>query len=95
MISNINLNSNPSNCCIVLKNLPYEVSNNELRPLFELFGPVKTISVPRDTNTGKQRGYGFIKYFQPQHAILAINTLNIRGISIRYKPVIATMSNKF
>lgn len=84
-----------SNCCIVLKNLPYEVSINELRPLFELFGPVKTISVPRDTSTGKQRGYGFIKYYQPSHALLAINTLKIRGLSIRYKPIITEMSTKF
>jgi poly(U)-binding-splicing factor PUF60 len=95
MISNTIVDKIASNCCIVLKNLPREVSNNEIRPLFELFGPVKTISVPRDTNTGKQRGYGFVKYYQPIHAQLAVKALTIRGISLRYKPITVEISDKF
>ena len=95
MNPNIVANKVVPNCCIVLKNLPREVSNNEIRPLFELFGPVKTISVPRDTNTGMQRGYGFVKYHQPVHAQLAIKTLSIRGLSLRYRPITVEISNKF
>ncbi|XP_023931923.1 U1 small nuclear ribonucleoprotein 70 kDa isoform X2 [Lingula anatina] len=40
----------------------YDTSESKLRREFEVYGPVKKISVAKDRNTGKPRGYAFIEY---------------------------------
>jgi RNA recognition motif-containing protein len=78
----------PSGCVIALKNLPRGCTNDELRPVFELFGKVTVISVARNIYTGEPRRFGFVRYVLPisaMSAALAFSTvpLIIRGSTVR------------
>ncbi|WP_165909260.1 ATP-binding protein [Shinella sp. JR1-6] len=46
---------------IYVGNLPFEVSEGELFEVFRRFGPVLSISVPRDYVSGNSRGFAFVK----------------------------------
>jgi RNA recognition motif-containing protein len=43
---------------IYVGNLPYEVTEDELRQQFEAFGEVTSVSIPVDRDSGHSRGYG-------------------------------------
>ncbi|KAK3595960.1 hypothetical protein CHS0354_032474 [Potamilus streckersoni] len=45
-------------------NIPWTVSNNELRQYFEKFGPVKSAIVKFDSNTGLTKHFGFVHFFE-------------------------------
>ncbi|XP_064634247.1 U1 small nuclear ribonucleoprotein 70 kDa-like [Lineus longissimus] len=40
----------------------YDTSESKLRREFEVYGPIKTIKIATDKDTGKPRGYAFIEY---------------------------------
>lgn len=42
-------------------NLSYEVGNDELRALFEQYGPVHSAQVILDHDTGRSKGFGFVE----------------------------------
>nr|CAD7577025.1 unnamed protein product [Timema californicum] len=47
---------------LFIGNLPWTVSNRELKTYFSEFGHVVVASVVFDRNTGLSRGYGFIVF---------------------------------
>lgn len=52
------------------------VTENELRGLFEKFGPIITIKVIKDFETKQSRGFGFVELEDDQQAEAAISALN-------------------
>ena len=42
--------------------MSYETAEEGLKAAFEMFGPIKSIKIVRDTTSGKHRGYGFIEF---------------------------------
>ncbi|XP_066275853.1 U1 small nuclear ribonucleoprotein 70 kDa-like isoform X1 [Branchiostoma lanceolatum] len=40
----------------------YDTSESKLRREFEVYGPIRSIKMTKDVNTGKPRGYAFIEY---------------------------------
>lgn len=42
-------------------NLPYSVTNAELKKYFEQYGVVITASIVNDRDTGRSRGFGFVE----------------------------------
>lgn len=46
---------------IYVGNLPYNSSEEEVRELFEQYGAVESVIIPTDRETGKPRGFGFVK----------------------------------
>ncbi|XP_055599271.1 probable RNA-binding protein 19 [Uranotaenia lowii] len=58
------------------RNLAYSVKEEDLKKLFEKYGPVAEIDVPIDTNTRKLKGFGTVTFLMPEHAVLAFNELN-------------------
>lgn len=45
---------------VFVRNLPYDVSDEDLTALFEEVGPLKNVSIAKEAN-GKSRGFGFVK----------------------------------
>lgn len=60
---------------IYVGNLPFSASESEVRAKFEQFGPVQSVKLISDRETGRPRGFGFVE-MAPEHAQAAIQGLN-------------------
>jgi RNA recognition motif-containing protein len=63
-------------------NLPFDVTEDDLRNLFSQQGPVNEIAVIMDKATGRARGFGFVTMNTPEAAkaaILALNGSDMKG----------------
>ena len=59
-----------------------DVSDNDLRNIFNSFGEIESIDMPKDPGTFKSRGYCFIQFrksSQAQGAITAMNGFKFKG----------------
>ncbi len=57
-------------------NLSYEISEDDLRNLFEPHGSVSSAKVITDRDTGRSKGFGFVEMDDDQEANNAIEALN-------------------
>ncbi len=57
-------------------NLPFNTDETQLQELFAQAGTVDTVSVVRDRETGRARGFAVVEMASDQDAQKAINTLN-------------------
>lgn len=57
-------------------NLPYSVSEEELRSAFEQAGSVSSVYLPTDRQTGQPRGFGFVEMASDSDADNAIRMLD-------------------
>ncbi len=56
-------------------NLPFSCTEQQVRSVFEQFGPVHSIKLVTDRDTGRKKGYGFIE-MDPEDGARAIENLN-------------------
>jgi len=61
---------------IYVGNLSLQITAGELRNLFEKYGKVNQVSVPRDAATGTARGFAFVEMQEEASAAAAIRALN-------------------
>ena len=64
-------------------NLSFSVGEAELRQLFEQKGGVESVTVMRDTETGRSRGFGFVEMSSEEAAQKAIKELNAFSVDGR------------
>jgi RNA recognition motif-containing protein len=60
---------------IYIGNLPFSVSEERVHDLFSREGPVHSVKLINDRETGKPRGFGFVK-MELNDAISAIRAFN-------------------
>lgn len=63
-------------------NLPFSVSENDLRQLFEAHGAVDSVSIVMDRETMRPRGFGFVEMSnngEAQAAMAALNGAEFQG----------------
>ncbi|KIM11007.1 MAG: RNA-binding protein [Sulfuricurvum sp. PC08-66] len=60
---------------IYIGNLPYSLSENEIKELFSTYGEVSKVTLIVDRESGRKKGYGFVK-MDPQGCQEAIKELN-------------------
>lgn len=60
---------------IYVGNLPFSASEDEVRELFSAHGDVKEVRMITDRETGRPRGFGFVR-MDPAEADAAIEALN-------------------
>ncbi len=60
---------------IYVGNLPFSASEDEIRELFSAHGDVKEVRMISDRDTGRPRGFGFVR-MEPAEADAAIEALN-------------------
>jgi cold-inducible RNA-binding protein len=56
-------------------NLPYDTSDQDLQTLFAAAGTVETVTVMRDSATGRARGFAFVEMATDEEAQTAIRQL--------------------
>ncbi|HZU33008.1 MAG TPA: RNA-binding protein [Candidatus Angelobacter sp.] len=61
---------------IFVGNFSFNLSEDELRSLFQPFGMVENATVVTDRATGRSRGFGFVEMPNNEEAENAINSLN-------------------
>jgi RNA recognition motif-containing protein len=67
---------------ILVGNLLPNVTEQNIRPLFEKYGAVKRFKLMRDHYTGLSRGFGFIEMktdARAEQAIVALNGTTLNG----------------
>jgi RNA recognition motif-containing protein len=57
-------------------NLPYEISETELRTAFEAFGEVESAKIINDAYSGRSKGFGFVEMSDDAAGSEAIEKLN-------------------
>jgi cold-inducible RNA-binding protein len=57
-------------------NLPYDTTEAELREYLSGAGPLSSVYLPMNRDTGKPRGFAFVEFGQTQHAQEAIRRFN-------------------
>jgi cold-inducible RNA-binding protein len=57
-------------------NLSYDVTDDQLRTMFESYGDVRSAQVIVDRDTGRSKGFGFVEMGSDQEAQEAIAGLN-------------------
>jgi RNA recognition motif-containing protein len=56
--------------------LPYQTNENDLISLFEQIGPVASVAVITDRETGRSKGFGFVDMDNTEDGQQAISQLN-------------------
>ena len=61
-------------------NLSFQTTENELKDLFAQSGPVETVRIITDRDTGRSKGFGFIEMEEgADHAIAQLNGKEFNG----------------
>jgi len=59
-------------------NLPYSAESEDIIPLFEKYGDVGDVYFPKERDTGRSRGFAFVRYYDKRDAEDAVDALNGR-----------------
>lgn len=71
---------------IYIGNLPYNISEDELRDLFASHGEVSKANIIVDRDSGRSKGFGFVEMpskSQAESAINALNETDVKGRNVR------------
>ncbi len=71
---------------IYVGNLPYQVTEDDLREVFGAYGEISRCNVIRDRETGKSKGFGFVEMpdgGQAEAAIQQLNDSNLQGRNMK------------
>lgn len=62
-------------------NLPYSVTEESLESLFSKFGPVESVVIVKDRETGRTKGFGFVEFEKQADAesALELNRKDFEG----------------
>jgi cold-inducible RNA-binding protein len=68
---------------IYVGNLSYTATEDELREAFAQYGKVASVSIVKERDTGRPRGFAFVEMSDGKEAAVAIRELNLREIGGR------------
>ena len=75
---------------LFVANFPYTTTEESLRDLFEPFGPVVSVKIATDRETGRSRGFGFVEMESAEACAQAIEGLN--GSDLGGRPLAVRMA---
>ena len=61
---------------IFIGNLPYNITEGDLRQTFEAFGQVESATIIKDKHSGQSKGFGFVEMASKAEGQSAIDGLN-------------------
>jgi RNA recognition motif-containing protein len=61
---------------IYVGNFSFQMTEDELRALFEPYGAIESVSLATDRDTGRSRGFGFVTMSNDEEAEKAMAALN-------------------
>lgn len=68
---------------LFIGNLPFTIEEEELKELFEEFGPLESVTVIKDRETNRSRGFGFVKYQEASDGENAIKSMDSKLVKNR------------
>ena len=71
---------------IYVGNLPYNISEDDLKGTFSEFGEVETVNIIKDKFSGQSKGFGFVEMpsnSEADKAIKALNDTALKGRNIK------------
>ena len=68
---------------IYVGNLPWDLSEEDLREAFAAFGEVETAKIVQDKFSGRSRGFGFVEMTNKEEGTAAISGLNEKDLKGR------------
>ena len=68
---------------IYVGNLSYEATEDDIRTAFAQFGQVSSVSVIKDRETGRSKGFAFVEMANDEAGKSAIEGLNLQRIAGR------------
>ncbi|XP_044514254.1 poly(U)-binding-splicing factor PUF60-like isoform X2 [Gracilinanus agilis] len=70
---------------IYMASVHQDLSDEDIKTVFEAFGTIKSCTLARDLTTGKHKGYGFIEYEAAQSSedAVSMNLFNLGGQYLR------------
>lgn len=80
-LSNSSLGTAWQSPSLYIGELAPSITEEELRPIFEVYGELESVKICRNWNTGEPLGYGFINYRSIEAATQALNELNYAPIN--------------
>ncbi|XVF38594.1 hypothetical protein REPUB_Repub20aG0115700 [Reevesia pubescens] len=79
---------------LLIRNLPLDARQEDLRVPFERFGPLKDIYLPKNYYTGEPRGFGFVKFRYGEDAAEAKQRMNHQVIGGREIRIVFAEENR-
>jgi RNA recognition motif-containing protein len=61
---------------IYVGNLDYQLTEDNLKVVFQAYGDVESVRIITDRDTGRPKGFGFIEMPEKEEALKAIEALN-------------------
>ncbi|XP_051944810.1 poly(U)-binding-splicing factor PUF60a [Hippocampus zosterae] len=61
-----------------------DLSDGDIRSVFEAFGKIKSCMLAREPTTGRHKSYGYIEYDKPQAAVDAVASMNLFDLGGQY-----------
>ena len=68
---------------IFVAKLDFNTTDEQLKSLFERYGKVNRVTIAKDRETGKPRGFAFVEMFNEQEAEAAISALDNSAVNGR------------
>ena len=62
-------------------NLPYTSTKESVESYFSVYGPVREVHICRDDDTKRSKGYAFVTFVFPEHAVKALSSASTRGVT--------------
>lgn len=66
-----------------IDNISYQTTPKDLRRLFEKYGDIGDIHIPRDRYTKQSKGFGFVRYYSRRDAEYAMDRMDGRWLDGR------------
>jgi multiple RNA-binding domain-containing protein 1 len=54
---------------LLVKNLAFEATPDDVRELFKQYGALKKVRLPKKVNSTNHRGFGFVEFISPEEAL--------------------------
>jgi len=71
------------NLKLYVGNLPFGISEDDLRKLFSEAGEVQSVKIVTDSYSGQSRGFGFVEMASKEEAEKAISLVNGKSVMNR------------
>ena len=66
---------------IYVGNLSYDATEDQVRSMFEAYGPVDKVHIVTDRDTGQSRGFAFVEMSDDESANKAMESLNGKNLA--------------
>eukprot|EP01071_Lankesteria_metandrocarpae_P013563 Lankesteria_metandrocarpae@DN733_c0_g1_i1.p1 len=87
-----------SQTCVWVGNIPYDVTEDELRDVMQSVGHVSSLRIRYDKDTGQSRGFAFCEYRDSETCAIAIRKIGgteLRGRALRVDWATAEMKQRY